>query len=180
MAWPKRSWPNWQSCIVERSWTTLIKLLIDRCTVDFCTVPVYELSNHGVFKTFDFRKKRWTKIHLPIFDRNSPALCVFQWWRGGDLARSCAWREARSVAMETCGLSLNGLLNVSQDLLHVIRTWNETFTINLNIIKDVTFSSAFCIPQFVFEFEFECEQPNGNLAVHKSFELLFGHSHSKI
>ena len=38
---------------------------------------------------------------------------------------------------------------------------------------------AFCIPQFPFAFEFECEWLNGNSAVHKSFKLLFGHSHSK-
>ena len=36
---------------------------------------------------------------------------------------------------------------------------------------------AFCIPQFPFEFE--CEWPNGNSAIHKSFKLPFSHSHSK-
>ena len=41
-----------------------------------------------------------------------------------------------------------------------------------------TSDCAFCIPQFPFLFEFECEQPNGSSAIHKSFELPFGHSHS--
>ena len=44
--------------------------------------------------------------------------------------------------------------------------------------------NAFCNPQFPFLFKFECERPNGserpngNSAIHKSFELPFGHSHS--
>ena len=38
--------------------------------------------------------------------------------------------------------------------------------------------NAFCNPQFPFLFKFECELPNGNSAIHKSFELPFGHSHS--
>ena len=45
---------------------------------------------------------------------------------------------------------------------------------------DVDLKSAFYIPQFPFAFEFECEWPNGNLAIQKSFELPFGHLHSKI
>ena len=32
---------------------------------------------------------------------------------------------------------------------------------------------AFCIPQFPFAFEFECERPNCHSAIHKSFELPF-------
>ena len=56
------------------------------------------------------------------------------------------------------------------------RIWQLEFGIRLR--KWVSFeeyqkSSAFCTPQFPFAFEFECERPNGNLAVHKSFELPF-------
>ena len=29
---------------------------------------------------------------------------------------------------------------------------------------------SLCVAQFLFAFEFECEWPNGNLAVYKSFE----------
>ena len=33
-------------------------------------------------------------------------------------------------------------------------------------------TSAFCIPQFPLAFEFECEWPNGNSAIHTSFLVI--------